>query len=222
MLISELCSLYGISRQWFNKRVDRGEIPGVRRKANGRLEIFDEGMATADLNYGPKARCDQKFDARQRRLKRAMSVVLAKSGLQLPPAAGKTTRHRMRVVKKSVDAEARRLQTDTLFAREFVKRDSTELRMVMQREWIKRARGIGSKSARAMVIRWRENPGTHIVDDLRAMASYKILGKTSGVTKGKKWTLPTGNRHGSMAMIARTFGISRQALSQALRRYLRK
>jgi hypothetical protein len=41
MLISELSAISGRSRQWLNKLVDGDGIPGVRRKANGRLEIFN-------------------------------------------------------------------------------------------------------------------------------------------------------------------------------------
>jgi membrane-bound lytic murein transglycosylase B len=46
MLVSDLSAISGLCRQWLNKLVDRDGISGVRRKENGRLEIFDESAAT--------------------------------------------------------------------------------------------------------------------------------------------------------------------------------
>src|SRR5690348_9493768 len=46
MLICDLSTLSGLSRQWINKLVDRDAVPGCRRKANGRLEIYDDEMTT--------------------------------------------------------------------------------------------------------------------------------------------------------------------------------
>jgi hypothetical protein len=39
MIVAELCEAAGITRQWLNKRVDMGDVPGCRRKPNERLEI---------------------------------------------------------------------------------------------------------------------------------------------------------------------------------------
>jgi excisionase family DNA binding protein len=39
MTVSELASRAGLTRQWLNVRVDKGEVPGCSRKANGRLQI---------------------------------------------------------------------------------------------------------------------------------------------------------------------------------------
>jgi hypothetical protein len=41
MIVSELCEMAGITRQWLNKQVDAGKVPGCCRKLNGRLEISD-------------------------------------------------------------------------------------------------------------------------------------------------------------------------------------
>jgi hypothetical protein len=46
MQSQELASLANMSSQWLNRLLDRTGIPGVRRKENGRLEIFDEERAT--------------------------------------------------------------------------------------------------------------------------------------------------------------------------------
>jgi hypothetical protein len=45
MQSQELASLANISTQWLNKLLNRTGIPGVRRKKNGRLEIYDEDRA---------------------------------------------------------------------------------------------------------------------------------------------------------------------------------
>lgn len=45
MQSQELASLANMSTQWLNKLLARTGIPGVRRKENGRLEIFDEERA---------------------------------------------------------------------------------------------------------------------------------------------------------------------------------
>ena len=39
MTVRELSERAGLSRQQINKNVDLGDVPGVRRKENGRLEI---------------------------------------------------------------------------------------------------------------------------------------------------------------------------------------
>jgi hypothetical protein len=41
MTVNELCKRAGITRQWLNKQVDFGEVPGCHRKANERLEISE-------------------------------------------------------------------------------------------------------------------------------------------------------------------------------------
>jgi hypothetical protein len=41
MTVNELCARSGITRQWLNKRVDLGKVPGCHRKPNGRLEIVE-------------------------------------------------------------------------------------------------------------------------------------------------------------------------------------
>lgn len=41
MNVAQLCKAAGISRQWLNKLVDLGEVPGVTRKQSGRLQIAD-------------------------------------------------------------------------------------------------------------------------------------------------------------------------------------
>lgn len=41
MRISEIAEKTCLTRQWLNKLADRGEIPGVKRKVNGRLRIED-------------------------------------------------------------------------------------------------------------------------------------------------------------------------------------
>jgi hypothetical protein len=46
MRICDLSILSGMSRQWLNKLLDRSSIPGVQRKENGRLEIYDEERAS--------------------------------------------------------------------------------------------------------------------------------------------------------------------------------
>jgi hypothetical protein len=45
MKSQELASLAGISSQWLNKLLDRRGIPGVSRKQNGRLEVYNEEQA---------------------------------------------------------------------------------------------------------------------------------------------------------------------------------
>ena len=45
MKSQELAALAGVTTQWLNKLLDRRGIPGVRRNAKGRLEIFDEDEA---------------------------------------------------------------------------------------------------------------------------------------------------------------------------------
>jgi hypothetical protein len=42
MNVAQLCKAAGISRQWLNKLVDLGEVPGVVRRENGRLQITEE------------------------------------------------------------------------------------------------------------------------------------------------------------------------------------
>jgi hypothetical protein len=41
MTVNQLCSSAGITRQWLNTRADRGEVPGVDRRENGRLHIVE-------------------------------------------------------------------------------------------------------------------------------------------------------------------------------------
>jgi predicted DNA-binding transcriptional regulator AlpA len=43
--IRELSAISGLSRQWLNKLVDGKGVPGVRRKPNGRLDVYDESAA---------------------------------------------------------------------------------------------------------------------------------------------------------------------------------
>ena len=45
MQTQELAILAGITPQWLNKLLARKGVPGVRRKKNGRLEIFDDEKA---------------------------------------------------------------------------------------------------------------------------------------------------------------------------------
>jgi hypothetical protein len=45
MRICDLSILSGLSRQWVNKLVDKGEVPGCRRKSNGRLKNYDDEKA---------------------------------------------------------------------------------------------------------------------------------------------------------------------------------
>jgi hypothetical protein len=42
MNVGQLCKAAGISRQWLNKLVDLGEVPGVVRRESGRLQITEE------------------------------------------------------------------------------------------------------------------------------------------------------------------------------------
>ena len=42
MNVAQLCKAAGISRQWLNKLVDLGEVPGVERRESGRLQITEE------------------------------------------------------------------------------------------------------------------------------------------------------------------------------------
>jgi hypothetical protein len=39
MTVNDLCKMAGITRQWLNKRVDLGKVPGCHRKPSGRLAI---------------------------------------------------------------------------------------------------------------------------------------------------------------------------------------
>jgi hypothetical protein len=41
MTVNQLCARAGVTRQWINHCVDSSGIPGVTRKANGRLKIID-------------------------------------------------------------------------------------------------------------------------------------------------------------------------------------
>jgi hypothetical protein len=41
MNVTDICKTTGITRQWLNKLVDRGEVPGASRRDSGRLQIAD-------------------------------------------------------------------------------------------------------------------------------------------------------------------------------------
>lgn len=61
--LAELAREIGISRQWFNKLVDRGNIPAVKRGKNGRLII----RPGAELNDWLKRRRHWEIFRRRRR-----------------------------------------------------------------------------------------------------------------------------------------------------------
>jgi len=78
MKSQELASLAGVTSQWLNKLLDRTGVPGVRRRENGRLEIFDEEKAAswAASRAKPKKRTcrRRKTDFWQDFIKRGRTV----------------------------------------------------------------------------------------------------------------------------------------------------
>ena len=66
MTVRELSEQAGLSRQWINKNVDLGNVPGVSRKENGRLEIEETEALQRWIS--------SKRQAQQARQKRRLSV----------------------------------------------------------------------------------------------------------------------------------------------------
>jgi hypothetical protein len=200
MLISDIAALYGLSRQWLNKLVERGEIPGVRRKPNGRLEIFDEKTVVNAASFEYQVRRERTLRAAYwDRPETALPAIAA-----MPP--GK--------VKKILSLMVRR----DMLKKAFEERDAAKAAAIFPGDPVMRkigaaatfarwGRTFSSRLARFVCVDWYYNPGEHIVDALR------YLSRVGMASVGK------GNRHGSLARIAKSFGLSRQALSQAWRRY---
>jgi hypothetical protein len=217
MLISELAALCGISRQWLNKLIDAGEVAGVRRKGNGRLEIFNEDAA---LFSAPVIALSQKMKKRKRDYNRDASTLIPriehsnapenieKALLQMTELEifDRAVRDAKRQGVRSLEEAKSKLSDpdDFEFAADFLR----------IKKWMANGRTVESRLARLSLISFKESPGEEQVEAMENIARR--------VTKSRFGKSGSGDKHGSIARIARNFGITRQALWQAWNRWPQK
>jgi hypothetical protein len=209
-----------------------------RRKPNGRLEVFDEGAISW---HSEDMRRLRSF----RRRRKQKAAYKANPEIALPQMAKVehkglrkilTDRVRMDMLEKAIQ------EKDLAKAQSIFPESPAMLKFAAVNSFIAGGRTLGSRLARLTCWQWYERPGEHIIDSMQALSKsgdknrvaaptaangvqeqfFRELVKRGEIKFGKGWKFTQrGHRHVSLTRIAKTFGISPQALSQAWRRYRR-
>ena len=182
MSISELSAFSGMSRQWINKLVNKGLVPGVRRKGTekrDRLEIIDEVSAQKWA-----ARMWKKRGMRRRRRPHSWRIDFRKERLPDSVAARKQIQATLRDTATKIARPGKTVGEVFERAREQIEPELNRLAgmallptIVQLCSWAQRGRSPKSFNARLRAGFWIITPGSY------EYRSYAGIAREHGITR---------------------------------------